>query len=144
MPITVRIKKLDPSALVPAYAYKGDAAFDLCSRGDVSLAPGEYKAIPTGMALSIPEGYVGLVWDKSSIGIKQGVKTLGGVIDCGYRGEVTVGLVNLSKESRTFKQGEKLAQMIIQKKETVVFEEVEELDQTERGARGFGSSGKYL
>ena len=142
MPITVRIKKLDPSALVPAYAYKGDAAFDLCSRGDVSFAPGEYKGVPTGIAIAIPEGYVGLVWDKSSVGIKQGMKTLGGVVDCGYRGEVAVGLINLSGETRVFKRGEKLAQMVIQKKETVTFEEVSDLDGTERGEKGFGSSGK--
>ena len=142
MPITVRIKALDPSATIPSYAYAGDAAFDLYAREDVSFAPSEYKGVPTGIALAIPEGYVGLVWDKSSVGIKQGMKSLGGVIDCGYRGEVMVGLANLSSESRAFKKGEKVAQMIIQKKETVIFETVNELDGTERGDRGFGSSGK--
>lgn len=142
MPITVRIKALDPSLAIPAYAYAGDAAFDLCAREDTTFAPGEYKGVPTGIALAIPEGYVGLVWDKSSVGIKQGMKTLGGVIDCGYRGEVMVGLANLSGEPRAFKKGEKVAQMVIQKKETVLFETTHELDSTERGDRGFGSSGK--
>ena len=131
MSTTVKIKRLSPAVPFPAYAYEGDAAFDLCSAEDKTLAPGERHAFRSGLQLEIPEGYVGLIWDKSGVGIKGGLKTLGGVVDCGYRGEVMVG-----------ERGQKLAQMIIQKKEKVILEEVDTLAASERGERGFGSSGK--
>ena len=140
--ISVEVKKLNTQATAPRYAYLGDAGFDLHSSEEVVIASGEYKAIHTGISIAIPEGYVGLIWDKSSVGIKQGIKTLGGVIDCSYRVEIIVGLANLSGESRPFMKGDKIAQMIIQKKETVDFKIVEELSIGERGDRGFGSSGK--
>ena len=128
---------------LPSYAYEGDAAFDLYSREDMTVAPGARVAVPTGIALAIPEGYVGLVWDKSGLAIKQGLKTLGGVIDSGYRGEIMVGIFNTGAETYVFKKGEKVAQMIIQEKEVVHIEEVDELDNdTHRGDKGFGSSGK--
>jgi len=139
--IKLKIKRLDGKMPMPAYAYAGDAAFDLYAKEKTTLKPGERKAVPTGIMMEIPEGYVGLVWDKSSVGIKGGIKTLGGVIDCGYRGEVLIGLINLSQEEYVFEKGHKLAQMIIQKKETVEIEEVNELSGTERGEGGFGSSG---
>jgi len=140
--LKLKIKKLDTDLPTPKYAYEGDAAFDVYAREEVTLKPGEHKAIPTGLALEIPEGYVGLVWDKSSIGIKEGLKTLGGVVDCSYRGEILVGIVNVSQKAYTFERGHKVAQMIIQKKELVEIEEVEELSETNRGDKGFGSSGK--
>ncbi len=142
MSITLKIKRLSPDVVLPTYAYKGDAAFDLCAAEEAVLKPLEYKGIPTGLSLEIPSGYVGLVWDKSGIAIKNGLKTLGGVIDCGYRGEVLVGVINLSAKKYIFKKGEKVAQMIIQKKETVSIKEVKNLKLSERGGRGFGSSGK--
>ncbi len=142
MEIMVKARRLDKGLPLPAYAYPGDAAFDLYTKVHVELSPGEKGEVPTGLALEIPEGYVGLVWDKSGIGIKRGVKTLGGVIDCGFRGELVVGMVNLSKEVQIFERGEKIAQMIIQKKERVILEEAEELTDSHRGERGFGSSGK--
>jgi dUTP pyrophosphatase len=141
MSITVKMERLDPSLPLPAYAYEGDAAFDLYTAEDRVLAPGERHAFRTGVRYEIPDGYVGLVWDKSSVGIKGGLKTLGGVIDCGYRGELFVGLVNLSGAPYTVSRGEKIAQMLIQRKETVVFEEAP-LSESERGDKGFGSSGK--
>jgi dUTP pyrophosphatase len=140
--LTVKIKRLDKELPLPTHAYVGDAAFDLLSREEVMLEPGERKAIATGLTLEIPQGYVGLVWDKSGIAIKQGLKTLGGVVDSGYRGEVLVGIVNLSPVVYTFKKGDKVAQMIIQKTEEVEIVEVDELSDTERGEKGFGSSGK--
>jgi dUTP pyrophosphatase len=140
--IKLKIKRLDGEMPMPAYAYAGDAAFDLYAKEKTILKPGERKAVPTGIMMEIPEGYVGLVWDKSSVGIKGGIKTLGGVIDCGYRGEVLIGLINLSQEEYVFEKGHKLAQMIIQKKETVEIEEVDELADSHRGEGGFGSSGK--
>lgn len=116
---------------------------DLYAVEKASLKPGQRYAVPTGVSMEIPEGYVGLVWDKSGIGIKEGMKTLGGVIDSGYRGEILVGMVNLSEKEYVFEKGHKVAQMIIQKKEDVVIEEAKELDEnTSRGKSGFGSTGK--
>jgi dUTP pyrophosphatase len=140
--ITLKIQRLSADVPVPGYAYEGDAAFDLYSREDVTLQQGERAAVPTGLAMAIPDGYVGLVWDKSGLAIKRGLKTLGGVVDSGYRGEVLVGMFNTGKEPYTFKKGEKVAQMIIQRKEVVQIEEVDELDDTQRSNKGFGSSGK--
>mgnify|MGYP003887423243 CR=1 FL=1 len=129
-------------AVVPQYAHHGDAALDLYCVESVTIAPMERIAIPTGIAMEIPDGYVGLIWDKSGLSIKHGLKTLGGVVDSTYRGEVLVGMVNLSKEPYTFQAGNKVAQMIIQKKETVLVEEVFDLSDTLRGEGGFGSTGK--
>lgn len=91
--------------------------------------------------MEIPEGYVALVWDKSSIGGK-GIKTLGGVLDAGYRGEIFITVHNLHNESHTFEAGHKLAQVLIQKVELLDVEEVEELSETKRGEGRFGSTGK--
>lgn len=138
----IKIKRLDKDLPVPVYAYKGDAAFDLLSREEIEVVSGGWKEVPTGIALEIPDGYAGLIWDKSGIAIKNGIKTLGGVIDAGYRGEVKVGIVNLSDKAYKFEKGQRVAQMIIQKIEQVEFVEVSELSETDRGGKGFGSSGK--
>lgn len=143
MSVTLKIKKLDKDLPTPQYAHPGDAAFDLYAREETKVEAGEYKLIPTGLALEIPEGFVGLVWDKSGVAGKNGLKTLGGVIDAGYRGEVMVGLANLSKKDYTFEKGHKVAQMIIQKREEVEIVEVDELDDSSsRADGGFGSTGK--
>ena len=138
----LKIKKLHKDATIPNYANEGDAGFDLFALQDIILKKGERFGVPTGIAMEIPEGYVGLIWDKSGLAIKNGMKTLGGVIDSTYRGEVLVGMINLSNVDYTFLKGHKVAQMIIQKKEFVDFEEVEELSDTARGEGGFGSTGK--
>lgn len=138
----IRIKKLDSSLPDLGYAKAGDAGFDLYAREHTVLAPGVQTAIATGVAIEIPEGYVGLVWDKSGLSIRHGLKTLGGVVDSGYRGEVMVGMINLSTTPYTFEKGDKVAQVLIQKFEHATFEVVDELSGTERGATGFGSSGK--
>lgn len=138
----LKVSKLNSQAVLPNYSYEDDAGFDLYSIEDVTLNPFERFQIKTGISMQIPKGYVGLIWDKSGISHKAGMKTLGGVIDSGYRGEVMVGIVNLSNEIYTFKKGEKVAQMIIQKKETCNIVEVKELEETDRGEKGFGSSGK--
>lgn len=141
--LKVRIKKIDKDAVLPNYAHTGDAAMDFYALKKVALKPGERFAVSTGIQMEIPEGYVGLIWDKSGIGIKEGIKTLGGVVDSGYRGEVLIGVVNLSEKEYFFEKGHKVAQMIIQKKEEVKIEEVEILDEkTSRGKKGFGSTGK--
>lgn len=127
---------------MPKYATRDDAGMDLFSIESVAVEPMERAQISIGIAMEIPEGYVGLVWDKSGLSHKFGIKTLGGVIDSGYRGEIKVGVVNLGKEKYIFEKGHKVAQMIIQKKETPELVEVEELSNSERGHGAFGSTGK--
>ncbi len=138
----MRVKKMVPDAVIPQYAHPGDAGMDLYASQDISVNSQEIARIPTGIAVHIPEGHVGLVWDRSGLAIKFGLKTLGGVIDSGYRGEVMVGIINLGKESYAFKKGERVAQLLIQKVERVQIEEVESLDESVRGEGGFGSTGK--
>jgi len=127
---------------VPKYATRDDAGMDLFAIESVTVEPMQRAQISIGIAMEIPEGYVGLVWDKSGLSHKFGIKTLGGVIDSGYRGEIKVGVVNLGKEKYIFEKGHKVAQMIIQKKETPELVEVEELSDSERGHGAFGSTGK--
>ena len=138
----LKIKKLHIDAVIPKYATKDDAGMDLFSVENIEIEPMARAQISTGIALEIPSGHVGLVWDKSGLSHKFGIKTLGGVIDSGYRGEIKVGVVNLGKEKYIFEKGHKVAQMIIQKKETPELVEVEELENSERGVGGFGSTGK--
>lgn len=137
----ILFQKLHPDAKLPSYAHAEDAGMDFYALEAVTIAPGERAAIKTGIAMAIPAGYVGLFWDKSGVAIKRGMKTIAGVVDSGYRGEVLVGLHNLGKEQQTFAAGEKVAQMLIQKVEHFELEEVDELDDTARGAGGFGSTG---
>lgn len=142
MSLVLKIKKLSPDVTIPTYAHAGDAALDLLASTEVTVAPLQRVQVPTGIAMEIPEGYVGFVWDKSGLSHKQGIKTLGGVIDAGYRGEIMVGIINLGTDAYTFAKGNKVAQMVIQKRELVTIEEVTELSDTTRGQGGFGSTGK--
>ena len=137
----VKIKKLDPGAKVPCYACLGDAGMDFYSNEEVVLAPNERKLISTGVSMAIPEGFVGLVWDKSGLAAKHGLKTMAGVIDSGYRGEVRILVHNLSQNDYVVGKGSKIAQMLIQAVEQKEIVEVEELSETERGTGGFGSTG---
>ena len=139
---TLRIKKLREDATVPTRQFDGDAGLDLYAAEAVTLPPGARAKIPTGIAVAVPKGMVGLIWDKSGLSNMHGLKTLGGVVDAGYRGEVLVGIVNLSSETYTVQKGHKVAQMLIQKIERVSLEVVDELDATDRGHGGFGSTGK--
>lgn len=138
----LRVKKIDPGARLPAYSHSGDAGMDLFSAVDDVVAAGEVKAIPTGIKMAIPRGYVGLIWDKSGISLR-GVHRLAGVVDAGYRGEVRVVMANLGKEPFSVQKGMKIAQMLIQPVETLEIVEVEELDDTSRGEGGFGSTGRF-
>jgi dUTP pyrophosphatase len=135
------IKKLHPDAKMPNWAHATDAGLDLCTIVDSTIAPGERVSIGTGIALQIPAGYVGLIWDKSGVSQKGGLKTLGGVIDAGYRGEIFVGLLNIGAEPYHCTQGQKIAQILIQKVEHPEIIEVTELDETARGDGAFGSTG---
>jgi len=138
----IKIKKLKNNAVLPSYAHAGDAGMDMYAAEDVHIRKGERGKVPTGIAMEIPEGYVGLVWDKSGLSINHGLKTLGGVIDSGYRGEIIIGIVNLSSEDYTLEKGHKVAQLLIQKIESPVVEEAIELNDSHRGEKGLGSTGK--
>lgn len=138
----LKIKKLHPNAKIPSYAHHGDAGFDLYVPEAVTLQPGDRKTIPLGLAVEIPDGYVGLMFDKSSLSHKQGLKTFGNVIDSGYRGEVHAGLINQSGQEQTLEAGQKIIQMLIIPVMTVEIEETDTLSESERGAGAFGSTGK--
>lgn len=143
-PVNVHIKLLDPELPAPAYAKPGDAGADLRSRIDFDLEPGERALVPTGMAIALPEGYVGLVHPRSGLAIKNGITIVNapGTVDSGYRGELMVTLLNTDKtKSFHVQRGDRIAQLVIQKYEHATFTVVDELEQTERGSSGFGSSG---
>jgi dUTP pyrophosphatase len=138
----IKVKKLDPEAKLPAYAMPGDAGMDLFSLADTIISPGERVQVRTGIAFELPHGTVGLVWDKSGLSHKHGLKTLGGVLDAGYRGELLVGVVNLSSEPYKLEKGHKVAQMLVQEVAQPELVEASELSASERGEGGFGSTGK--
>jgi len=135
------IKKLTDSSCVPTKGHPSDAGWDLYADEDTQLWPEETKLISTGIAMSLPKGFVGLIWDRSSMGVK-GIHRHAGVIDSGYRGEVKVCLHNTTSELYQIKSGDRIAQLLIQEAPIFRLHEVKELDSTERGSGGFGSTGK--
>lgn len=139
----LEIKKLHPDAKLPTRAHADDAGLDMYANETLMLDSGQRQTVKTGIALAIPTGHVGLIWDKSSIPHKWGVKTMGGVIDASYRGEVGVIMVNLSREPYTIEKGAKISQLLIQKVELPEVCEVSELDDTIRGEGAFGSTGTH-
>lgn len=138
----LKVKKTDAAAKLPARATSGDAGLDLYSVEDIAIEPGDRLVVKTGIAMEIPFGYAGLVWDKSGLAAKKGLKTMGGVIDAGYRGEIQVVLANLGNEPHAIAVGDKIAQLLIQKVELPEVSEAAELSDSERGDGGFGSTGK--
>lgn len=142
--ITLPIKRLDPTVELPSYAYAGDAGLDLRANEDVVLAPHERRLISTGLAIAIPEGYAGFIQPRSGMALKKGLSMANtpGLIDAHYRGELKVLAINLDHETPiVIERGERIAQLVIQKVPVVTLQEVQELDETDRGAGGFGSSG---
>jgi dUTP pyrophosphatase len=140
--VNLKIHRIDKSLDIPCYAKAGDAAFDLRSAEDRIIKPGEKHLIKTGIRMAIPEGYAGLIWDRSGMAAKHGIHCLAGVIDTGFRGEVGVVLKHLGTEPFTIERNMRIAQMLIQPVVSAKIEEVEELDEDNaRGAGGFGSSG---
>ncbi len=135
------IKKLHEDAKLPTRAHHDDAGIDIYAHGIHIIEPSQTVAIPTGVSMELEKGFVSLVWDKSGIALK-GIKTVGGVIDAGYRGEYKIMMHNLSNTSRTFENGDKIAQILIQKVEFPELVEVDELNDSTRGVGGFGSTGK--
>ncbi len=138
----LKIKKIHADAEIPAYAHPGDAGLDLYVPERVTFLPGERKSVGLGLAIEIPDGYVALLWDKSGLSHRHGIKTFGGVIDSGYRGEIHAGVMNLSDRAFVFEKGDKIVQMLIQKVEQPEVVEVTELSETKRGDKGFGSTGR--
>jgi dUTP pyrophosphatase len=138
----IKIKRMHSDAKIPSYAHVGDAGLDLYTIESLELKPGERKSIPLGIGIEIPSGYVGLIWDKSGLSHKYGIKHFGGVIDSTYRGEIHASVMNLSDKPFRFEKGHKIAQLLIQKVEHVDFDEVAQLSDSSRGDKGFGSTGK--
>jgi dUTP pyrophosphatase len=141
----LQIKRLDPDLPLPGYARPGDAGLDLLAAEDRTLQPGERAAIPTGIAIALPEGYAAFVLARSGRALKEGLGVANGpgLIDSGYRGEIKVIAVNLDHRSPIdIRRGEKIAQLVIEKAETAEIEVVENLPDSERGTGGFGSTGR--
>jgi dUTP pyrophosphatase len=138
-----KFKRLDPQVKIPTPAHIGDAAVDLQCRVEFILAPGERRSVPTGLAVAIPSGFAGLVIPRSGHAIRSGIGVVNGpgLIDSGYRGEISVILINHGDEPVAFKEGDRIAQLAIVAVPEVDWVEVEDLDETSRGAGGFGSTG---
>jgi dUTP pyrophosphatase len=144
--VDVPVRRLDPDLPLPAYAHPGDAGADLVAAEDVVLGPGERKLVPTGVAVALPEGYVGLVHPRSGLAARLGVTVLNapGTVDAGYRGEILVNLVNHDREHTVrISRGDRIAQLLVQRVERAVFHAVHELPDTARGAGGHGSTGGH-
>ena len=143
--LEILVTKLHPSAIIPTYAKPGDAGADLYSIEEKTLKPGERALVKTGIAIALPEGYVGLVHPRSGLALKNGISVVNspGTIDSGYRGEIGVVLINHDlNESFSVKVGDRIAQLVIQKFETAIFKTVSQLPPSERASGGYGSTGK--
>jgi dUTP pyrophosphatase len=138
-------KRLDPTAPLPSRAHSGDAGFDLRSNIDVLVGPGERAMVPTGIAVAIPEGHAGLVLPRSGLASRHGLTLANapGLIDAGYRGEVICSVINLDRsEAVKIARGDRIAQLVIVPVAVVEPEWVDDLPPSERGAGGFGSTGR--
>lgn len=138
---SINILRLSSEAILPTRAHPDDAGLDLYGLEDIYIASGQGKTAKTGIALALPPHHVGMIADRSSLA-KRGLKTSGGIIDAGYRGEIQVVLWNISQDPIHLKPGERIAQLLILPVSTPAVQEVSELDETSRGNKGFGSSGK--
>lgn len=142
----IPLLRIDPGIPVPARAHDGDAGVDLCTTEDVVLEPGERVLVGTGVAVALPHGTVGLIHPRSGLAARTGLSVVNtpGTVDAGYRGEIKVCLIN--HDPRTpieLRRGDRIAQLLVQRVELVDFVEVESLDETTRGAGGYGSSGGH-
>ncbi|WP_280477098.1 dUTP diphosphatase [Nocardia asiatica] len=142
----IPLLRLDPGIPVPTRAHAGDAGVDLCTTQDVILEPGERVLVGTGVAVALPVGTVGLIHPRSGLAAKTGLSVVNtpGTVDAGYRGEIKVCLIN--HDPRTpieLRRGDRIAQLLVQRVELVDFVEVDSLDETTRGAGGYGSSGGH-
>ena len=144
--LPVPVRRLDPDLPLPAYAHPGDAGADLVAAEDVEIAPGERTLVGTGVAIALPDGYVGLVHPRSGLAARLGVTVLNapGTVDAGYRGEIKVILVNHDPTSTVkISRGDRIAQLVVQRVERAHFHVVDELPDSVRGAGGHGSTGGH-
>lgn len=135
------IQKIHPDATLPSYAHPGDAGMDMYACASVTINPGQRVSVPTGIAMAVPQGHVALVWDKSGRALNDGLTTMAGVIDAGYRGEVQIVLLNTGSVAVIIEPGQKIAQILIQPVVSVTIQEQHSLNDTSRGSDGFGSTG---
>jgi dUTP pyrophosphatase len=134
--------KVSGAGELPVYGSAAAAGADLRAAEEVTLGPGERVAVATGLHVEIPAGHVGLVWPRSGLAVRHGLDTLAGVIDSDYRGEVRVVLVNHGAASVVLARGDRIAQLLVQRVERVLFRKVDSLEATGRGQGGFGSTGR--
>ena len=144
--MNIKVKKLDPRAIIPTCGSEYSAGYDLyaCLEEPVEIKPGETKLIGTGLCMELPVGYFGAIFARSGLALKQGIRPANcvGVCDCDYRGEYKTPLHNDSSETRVISHGDRIAQMVILPYQSLTFEECSELGETGRGEGGFGSTGK--
>jgi dUTP pyrophosphatase len=145
--VPVQLCRLDPQLPLPGYAHPGDAGADLYAARDAVIAPAGGRAmVPTGVAVALPEGYVGLVHPRSGLAARLGVTVLNapGTVDAGYRGEILVNLINHDPHRpATISRGDRIAQLVVQRVERAVFHVVDELPDSVRGSGGHGSTGGH-
>ena len=145
-PVDVPLLRLDADLPVPGYAHEGDAGADLRTSVDVRLQPGERATVPTGVAVALPPGYAGFVHPRSGLAARHGVTVVNapGTVDAGYRGEIRVTLLNTDgREPVVLRRGDRVAQLVVQRVERVVFVQVDELPESARGTGGHGSTGGF-
>jgi dUTP pyrophosphatase len=145
-PVAVLIQQLDDGLPLPAYAHPGDAGADLVTSVDIELAPGERAMVPTGVAIALPEGYAAFVHPRSGLAARFGVGIVNapGTIDAGYRGEINVLLVNHDAATPVrLSRGDRIAQLVVQRVEQAIFQPVDTLPDSARGAGGYGSTGGF-
>lgn len=143
--MSLRVRRVDPRAVLPTRAYDGDAGLDLYALEEITLEPGDRASVRTGIAIEIPIGHAGLVLPRSGLAVRHGIALVNapGLIDAGYRGEVRVLLLNTDQNAAFLvRPGERIAQLVLVRVETPAVAEVQELALSERGAGGFGSSGQ--
>jgi dUTP pyrophosphatase len=143
--VAVLVRRLDDELPLPAYAHDADAGADLVTAVDVALGPGERAVVPTGLAIALPTGYAAFVHPRSGLAARLGVALVNspGTIDCGYRGEIKVVLINLDPKTPVhFARGDRIAQLVVQRVERADFVEVPTLPESGRGTGGFGSTGR--
>ncbi|HEY0698566.1 MAG TPA: dUTP diphosphatase [Micromonospora sp.] len=144
--VTVAVRRLDPDLPLPAYAHPGDAGADLAAAEDVELPPGGRALVRTGIAVALPEGYVGLVHPRSGLAARLGVTVLNapGTVDAGYRGEILVNLINHDPTGTAkISRGDRIAQLVVQRVERAGFHLVDALPESPRGSGGHGSTGGH-
>lgn len=134
---TIRVQRLDANAKLPHLNDQDAAGLDLCTLNSVTIPPGKRALLNTGIAMAIPEGMVGLIWPRSKLAAKQGIDVLAGVVDCNYRGEVMISLLNTSEDAVELRAGDKVAQMVVQQYFSwLPMDIVDQLETTERANKG--------